>query len=294
MVMKNAVSSRAKTDLSRLYDELEGKLRALESLGRTKEKFGDFLAPLVESCLPEEVLKTWERNRNHHELCDNTAEKNTRSLENLMTFLRQEVQGEEMVVLARTGFAANQITRKKEYVPAPLNEISGDMATTAALVTGPKPCLPVSPMSSGSVKWGEQGLVTIGKPPATTHLRKSLDHVSSSSGTRFPLRVAGFDVTKHVQAMAAIREFQNHPLLLSRLRRKIFKMMEDLARAPLSKTAVWRKSNLPLLRFLGFIFPCSGGVHMREMHMFSPATVNVMNPKRGIHSRGGSHPPHLW
>ncbi|GFW77239.1 uncharacterized protein TNCV_2726691 [Trichonephila clavipes] len=59
MVMKNAVSGRAKTDLSRLYDELEGKLRALESLGRTQERFGDFLAPLVESCLPEEVLMTW-------------------------------------------------------------------------------------------------------------------------------------------------------------------------------------------------------------------------------------------
>ncbi|GFX39114.1 uncharacterized protein TNCV_359281 [Trichonephila clavipes] len=39
MVMKNAVSGRAKTDLSRLYDELEGKLRALESLGRTQERF---------------------------------------------------------------------------------------------------------------------------------------------------------------------------------------------------------------------------------------------------------------
>ncbi|GFW72833.1 uncharacterized protein TNCV_1266761 [Trichonephila clavipes] len=59
MVMKNAVSGRAKTDLSRLYDELEGKLRALESLGRTQERFGDFLASLVESCLPEEVLMTW-------------------------------------------------------------------------------------------------------------------------------------------------------------------------------------------------------------------------------------------
>ncbi|GFW88111.1 uncharacterized protein TNCV_217831 [Trichonephila clavipes] len=40
MVMKNAVSGRAKTDISRLYDELEGKLRALESLGRTQERFG--------------------------------------------------------------------------------------------------------------------------------------------------------------------------------------------------------------------------------------------------------------
>ncbi|GFX68805.1 DUF1758 domain-containing protein [Trichonephila clavipes] len=135
MVMKNAVSGRAKTELSRLYDELEGKLRARESLGRTQERFGDFLAPLVESCLPEEVLMTWERNRNHHELSDNTAGKYIRSLENLMTFLRQEVQGEEMVVLSRTGFTLNNVTRKKEYVCTPLNEISGDPATAAALVS---------------------------------------------------------------------------------------------------------------------------------------------------------------
>ncbi|GFW72832.1 integrase catalytic domain-containing protein [Trichonephila clavipes] len=39
-----------------------------------------------------------------------------------MTFLRQEVQGEEMVVLSRTGFASNNVTRKKEYVCTPLNE----------------------------------------------------------------------------------------------------------------------------------------------------------------------------
>ncbi|GFV86647.1 uncharacterized protein TNCV_4185001 [Trichonephila clavipes] len=54
--MKNAVSGRTKTDLSALYDELEGKLRSLKSLGRTQEKYGDFLTPLVESCLPEEIL----------------------------------------------------------------------------------------------------------------------------------------------------------------------------------------------------------------------------------------------
>ncbi|GFU60550.1 hypothetical protein TNCV_1729811 [Trichonephila clavipes] len=77
---------------------------------------------------------TWERNRNHHELSDNTAEKNIRSLKNRMTFLRQEVQGEEMVVLSRTGFTSNQVTRKKEYVCTALNEISGDPATAAALL----------------------------------------------------------------------------------------------------------------------------------------------------------------
>ncbi|XP_035233990.1 uncharacterized protein LOC118205814 [Stegodyphus dumicola] len=42
LVMKNAVTGRAKTDLPSLYDELEGKLRALESLGRLKKNMGIF------------------------------------------------------------------------------------------------------------------------------------------------------------------------------------------------------------------------------------------------------------
>ncbi|GFW15007.1 DUF1758 domain-containing protein [Trichonephila clavipes] len=86
--MKNAVSGRTKTDLSTLYDELEGKLRSLESLGRTQEKYRDFLTPLVESCLPEEILMSWEIKRNTE-----TDAKGSRTLEHLMTFLRLEVQG---------------------------------------------------------------------------------------------------------------------------------------------------------------------------------------------------------
>ncbi|GFU60343.1 uncharacterized protein TNCV_3307921 [Trichonephila clavipes] len=88
LVMKNAVSGRTKTDLSALYDELEGKLRSLESLGRTQEKYGDFLTPLVESCLREEILMVWERKRNTE-----TDAKGSRTLEHLMTFLRLEVKG---------------------------------------------------------------------------------------------------------------------------------------------------------------------------------------------------------
>ncbi|GFU40734.1 uncharacterized protein TNCV_3230931 [Trichonephila clavipes] len=70
-----------------------------ESLGRTQEKYGDFLTPLVESCLPEEILMAWERKRNTE-----TDAKGSRTLEHLMTFLRLEVQGEEMVQLAKSGF----------------------------------------------------------------------------------------------------------------------------------------------------------------------------------------------
>ncbi|GFY55645.1 uncharacterized protein TNIN_424281 [Trichonephila inaurata madagascariensis] len=135
MVMKNAVSGRARTDLARLYDELEGKLRALESLGKTQEKFGYFLAPLVESCLPEEILLTWERTRNHQEHSENVTEKNSRTLTNLMTFLRQEVQGEEMVVLARSGFTMQHGTHKKEFNPVSQKENSVDSATAASLVS---------------------------------------------------------------------------------------------------------------------------------------------------------------
>ncbi|GFU59792.1 integrase catalytic domain-containing protein [Trichonephila clavipes] len=80
-------------------DQLKGKLRSLESLGRTQEKYGDFLTPLVESCLPEEILMAWERKRNTE-----TDAKGSRTLEHLMTFLRLEVQGEEMVQLAKSGF----------------------------------------------------------------------------------------------------------------------------------------------------------------------------------------------
>ncbi|GFT89951.1 uncharacterized protein NPIL_30321 [Nephila pilipes] len=61
MVMKNAATGRSKTELPALYDESKAKIRDLENLGRTQEKFGDFLSPLVEFYLQEFVLVTWER-----------------------------------------------------------------------------------------------------------------------------------------------------------------------------------------------------------------------------------------
>ncbi|GFW61680.1 hypothetical protein TNCV_3706151 [Trichonephila clavipes] len=55
LVMQNA-TGKIKLELSELYD-LKCKLLALEWLGRTQKKFADFLEPLVESCLPEVVLR---------------------------------------------------------------------------------------------------------------------------------------------------------------------------------------------------------------------------------------------
>ncbi|GFT55746.1 DUF5641 domain-containing protein [Trichonephila clavipes] len=88
----------------------------------------------VESCLPEEVLVAWERSRNHQ-----TESEGSRSLEQLMNFLRQEVKGEEMVLLARTGLTLHQNPRKKDYHATQINKV--ETTTAAALVNMDNPDL---------------------------------------------------------------------------------------------------------------------------------------------------------
>ncbi|GIY10183.1 hypothetical protein CDAR_523361, partial [Caerostris darwini] len=71
------------------------------------------LYPVVESCLPVEILKAWDRHRPQQRKEDSilTTEK---VLENLMSFLRHEVEGEEHRVLAETAFG-NGIKRKDTH-----------------------------------------------------------------------------------------------------------------------------------------------------------------------------------
>ncbi|GFY68430.1 putative RNA-directed DNA polymerase from transposon X-element [Trichonephila inaurata madagascariensis] len=121
--MKNA-AGRIKVDLSELYDLLESKLMALESLGRTKEKFAEFLEPLVESCLPETVLRAWERSRSVE---DSSPQNSARSLDKLLCFLRNEVRSEEIIKLARTGLGVSRVSHPLSLPDEP------DCSTAAAL-----------------------------------------------------------------------------------------------------------------------------------------------------------------
>ncbi|GFY52257.1 uncharacterized protein TNIN_53741 [Trichonephila inaurata madagascariensis] len=102
---------------------------SLESLGRTQEKYGDFLTPLVESCLPEEILVAWERKRNTE-----TDTERSRALEHLVTFLRLEVQGEEMLHLAKSGFGT---PIRKRDIPTE-REKPAELMTASALGLVPK------------------------------------------------------------------------------------------------------------------------------------------------------------
>ncbi|GBM52959.1 hypothetical protein AVEN_111311-1 [Araneus ventricosus] len=145
LVMKNAAAGRNSPDLATLYDMLETKLRALESLGRTKEKFADFLEPLVESCLTESVLSAWERSRISGVADDSTSQ---RSLEKLMSFLLHEVESEETIKLAREGFVKNggMFKRNKSAVLDTTDTATSDMlvSTNSSYVgtsTGKKLCI---------------------------------------------------------------------------------------------------------------------------------------------------------
>ncbi|GFQ98377.1 transposable element Tc1 transposase [Trichonephila clavata] len=53
-----------------------------------------------------EVLKAWDRHRLNREVPEDLALGKEKVLENLMTFLRHEVEGEERRILAENGFGS--------------------------------------------------------------------------------------------------------------------------------------------------------------------------------------------
>ncbi|GFS91239.1 integrase_H2C2 domain-containing protein [Nephila pilipes] len=122
--------------MNQLSTELEyaSKLLAIESLGRTQEKFADFWEPLMESsCLPEAVLRAWERCNT-----DPTSESqgSGRTLDRLMTFLRKEVELEEMILLARTGLGSSQRQKSKATVKGPFLATSATFVNTKGEKSG--------------------------------------------------------------------------------------------------------------------------------------------------------------
>lgn len=140
LVMENAISGKVTKNLSNLYDRLETSLRALGTLGCTKDKFAHFLAPLVESCLPENILRIWERQRSYEKI-DKT--KSTEVLDHLMEFLQHEVEGDESIALVKESFGCRKPTEKvaKEVINHKKNR---QEATASVLITTDKASTPRS------------------------------------------------------------------------------------------------------------------------------------------------------
>lgn len=107
LVLKNAVTPAKDILLSSLYDKIESHLRALESLGVTTDKCAAMLFPLVESSLPEELLRAWQRSSLMNNAATQTAENTTQSKDRLtqrINFLEGEVQNELRISMAIKGF----------------------------------------------------------------------------------------------------------------------------------------------------------------------------------------------
>ncbi|GFR06934.1 transposable element Tc1 transposase [Trichonephila clavata] len=67
------VNNKSAIKLTDLYDKLGSDLRALETLNVTTSNYAAMLYPVVESCLPAEVLKAWDRHRLNREISKNLA-----------------------------------------------------------------------------------------------------------------------------------------------------------------------------------------------------------------------------
>ncbi|UYV83913.1 hypothetical protein LAZ67_X000593 [Cordylochernes scorpioides] len=93
------VRAEGKMSVVKLYDRLETQLRALETLGVARDKFAAMLYPLVESALPEDTLRVWERSQ-YTVRGRGVQDKLTQ----LMTCLKTEVKGESRVNMAKAAF----------------------------------------------------------------------------------------------------------------------------------------------------------------------------------------------
>ena len=61
LILQNATNQGKKVGVSCIYDKLSAHIRALETLGATTNSCATMLYPLVESSLPEETLRRWQR-----------------------------------------------------------------------------------------------------------------------------------------------------------------------------------------------------------------------------------------
>lgn len=85
-----------------LYDKLESYLRNIETLGVTSDKCACILYPMVESCMPEEMLRAWQRSSFR------TGDLPQDRLKNIIKFMLLEVDSEQRICLSLSGFVVKR------------------------------------------------------------------------------------------------------------------------------------------------------------------------------------------
>lgn len=141
LVITNVTASE-KIILSTLYNKLESHLRSLAALKLDKSLLATILFPLVESSLSVEMLRAWQRSQQSKTDGSKMNPPQTR-LDLLMDFMKQEVQSEQQINLAQSGFGKLSTVsdgKKKHKKTSVLSETPPEdgIATAAGLFTGSK------------------------------------------------------------------------------------------------------------------------------------------------------------
>ncbi|KAJ8911859.1 hypothetical protein NQ315_012525 [Exocentrus adspersus] len=112
-------ASSGNCSVSVLYDEIESQLRSLETLGITSDKYTAMLYPLIESCLPENLIRVYQRFAGRFADSGGASVDGEDSIEEgrvdtldarlkqLMRFLQSEVENEQKFALAAERFGIN-------------------------------------------------------------------------------------------------------------------------------------------------------------------------------------------
>ncbi|XP_045541691.1 uncharacterized protein LOC106718201 isoform X2 [Papilio machaon] len=82
---------KKENNLTYLYDNICSHLRSLEVLNVTSDKYSPFLLPIVESALPSDILRVWERQK---------PDKVGDELSSLLEFIKKEVETSQRITLA--------------------------------------------------------------------------------------------------------------------------------------------------------------------------------------------------
>lgn len=146
LIINNATSSN-NIDVCSLYDGLETQIRALETLGITTSGYSAVLFPLIESCLPEDLLRVWQRSFISSSIPSEPPDVEAVSLEaklkHLLHFLRNEVNNEQRIVLAAQGFGLRSETVDNfQETPVKANSRRQPSASALLVQSNQKPSPP--------------------------------------------------------------------------------------------------------------------------------------------------------
>jgi len=163
LVIHNATQKEALL-LSKMYLKLESHLQALTTLHLETADPSSWLYPLVESSLPEEILRAWQRSPLSKRSKDDKTSAQQSPLDNLREFLKEEVENEQKIALAQSGFDSKGTSgrhKKSVHSRSKPHSTRENVPTASALFTGGKSLCIFCDKSHESGKCGRAQSMTL-------------------------------------------------------------------------------------------------------------------------------------